>query len=74
MRRIGLDRAKPRPACIVECVDQRGIAAECLGRRDILDAVALPQPVGPAEGRKAALGRHARAGQDDDVAHFHALA
>ena len=34
--------------------------------------MALPQPVRAAEGREAAFGRNAGAGEDDDVADVHA--
>ena len=64
---IRLDAAQLLSPRIVEGMDQRRIAAKCLGRADILDAMSLPKPVGPAKGRKAALGRNAGAGQDDDV-------
>ena len=60
VRRIGLDLAQPRPARVVEAVDQRRIARERLGRRDILDPMPLPQPVRPAEGREPALGARCR--------------
>ena len=70
MRRIGLDRRRAGAARVVEAVDQRGIARERLGRRDILDPMAFPQPVRPAKGGEAALGRNAGAGEDDDVADF----
>ena len=68
---IRLDGSELRPPRVVEGVDQRGIARERLGRRDVLDPVALPQPVGPAEGREAAFGGNSGAGQDDDVANVH---
>ena len=42
VRGIGLDRAEPRPPGVVECVNQRRIAAKGLGRRHILDAMAFP--------------------------------
>ena len=48
-------------------MNQRGIAAERLGRRDILDAVAFPQAIRPAERRQAAFGGNSGPGQDDDV-------
>ena len=67
VRGIRLDRAQLRPPRIVESVDQRRIAPKSLGRRDILDAMSFPQPIRPAEGREAALGRYAGAGQDDDT-------
>ena len=64
VRRIGLDRSELLAPRIVESVDQRRIAAESLGRRDVLDTMAFPQAVRTAEGREAAFGRHAGAGQD----------
>ena len=39
MRRIGLDLAQPRAPRIVEFMHQGRVARECLGRRDILDAM-----------------------------------
>ena len=45
MRGVGLDLAEPRPPRVVELVDQRRIAAIGLGRRDVLDAMPLPQAV-----------------------------
>jgi hypothetical protein len=36
MRGVGLDLPEPRPARIIESVDERRIAAVRLGRRDIL--------------------------------------
>src|SRR5688500_14389194 len=74
MRGVGLDLAEPGAARVVEGLDERRIARERLGRRDVLDAVALPQAVRAAEGGEAALRRDAGAGQDDDVAYVaHAL-
>ena len=68
MRGIGLDGPELGPPRVVECMDQRRIAGEGFGRRDILDAMAFPQPVRPAKGREPAFGGDAGAGQDDDVA------
>ena len=67
VRGIRLDRPQLRPPRIVEGMDQRRIALKSLGRRDILDAMSLPQTIGPTEGRETAFGRYAGAGQDDDV-------
>ncbi len=67
---VGLDGPEPLPPRIVEGVHQRGIAPVRFGRRDILDTVALPQPVRAAECGETALGRHARARQDHDVPEF----
>ena len=47
VRGVRLDRRELRPPRIVEGVNQRRIAAERLGRADILDPMALPQAVGP---------------------------
>ena len=68
MRGIGLDLTQPRPPRVIELMDQRGIAGERLGCGDILDPVALPQPVRGAEGFQPAFGAYPRAGQDDNVA------
>ena len=69
VRGIGLDGFELGPSRVVECMDQGRVAGEGLGRRDILDAMAFPQPVRPPKGRETAFGRDAGAGQDDDVAH-----
>ena len=42
VRGIGLDLAQSRSPRVIEKVHQRGIADECLGGRDILDAMPLP--------------------------------
>src|SRR5258705_4653361 len=68
---IGLDRVELPTPRIVEGVDQYGIALKRLRRRDILDPMPLPQPVGPAEGREATLRRNSGAGQNDDIADSH---
>src|SRR5258707_671554 len=68
---IGLDRAELPTPRIVEGVDQYGIALERLGRRDILARVPLPQAMGSAKRREAALRRTSGAGQNDDVADSH---
>ena len=60
VRRIGLDRSELRPPRVVESVNQRRIAAEGLGRADVLDPMPFPQAVGPAEGREAAFGAKRR--------------
>jgi hypothetical protein len=62
------DFPQPGPPRVVELVDQRGIAGERLGGRNILDPMPFPQPVGRAERLQPALGAHSGAGQDDDVA------
>src|SRR3546814_545768 len=64
IRRLGLDR---RAAGVIEAMDQIGVARKGLGRCDILDAMLLPQSAGVAKRVDAAFGRHARAGQDDDI-------
>ena len=69
VRGIGLDGCELGPPRVVECMDQGRVAGEGFGRRDILDAMAFPQPVRPPKGRETAFGRDAGAGQDDDVAH-----
>ena len=71
MRVIGLHGPKLRPPRIVEAMHQPGIAPKRLGRRDVFDAVAFPQTVGPAEGCKTALSGYTCTGQNDDVANFH---
>src|SRR3546814_18378261 len=52
---------------VVEREHGGGVAGEALRRGDVRDVVALPQPAGVTEGRQAALGRDARAGEDDDA-------
>ena len=66
MRRVRLDGPELGPPLVVEGVDQRRIARESLGRADILDAMPLPQPVGPAKGREPAFRGNTGAGEDDD--------
>ena len=61
-------RDPARPPRIVEGVDQRRVAPIGFGRADILDPVALPQPVGPAESRDPAFGRDSGASQDHEIA------
>src|SRR4051812_12301326 len=68
MRSIGLDRAQPGPARIIEGMHEARIASEGLWRRDILNAVPLPQAVRAAKGGEPAFRGHASAGQDHDVA------
>ena len=60
VRGIRLDRTEPGPARIVEGVNEGRIAAIGFRRRYILDAVALPQAIGPAKRCKPALGGYAR--------------
>ena len=67
VRRVWLNRAEPCASRVIESVDQPRIAAKRLRRGDILDAMAFPQAVRPAEGRKPALRRYAGAGQDHDI-------
>jgi hypothetical protein len=42
VRGVGLNARKPRASGVVERLDQRWIAAEGFGSRDIFDAVAFP--------------------------------
>ena len=67
VRVIRLDRTELLPPRVVESVHQRRIAAVGLGRAHVFDPVAFPQSIGSAKGRKPAFGRHARAGQNNDV-------
>jgi hypothetical protein len=60
---VRLDFGEAGAAGVVEALDQCGVPPERLGRRDILDAVALPQAVRAAEGGEAALRRDAGAGE-----------
>ena len=69
MRGIGLDLGRADPPRVVEFMNQRRIARERLGSRDILDPVAFPQAVGGAERLQPALRADPGAGQDDDVTH-----
>jgi hypothetical protein len=48
-------------------VHQRRITAESLRRADVLNAVALPQSIGTAEGRQPTLGRNAGTRENKDV-------
>ena len=66
VRLLRLDRFAPH---VIEAENEIGVAFECLGRRDILDAMLFPQPASVAEGVDAAFGRDAGAGQDDDILH-----
>ena len=65
---IGLRGEHRRAALVVEALDQIGIAAEALGRGDLLDRVILPQPVLGAEGSQPAFGGDSGTGQDHDIA------
>ena len=67
MRRIRLDCSELRPAGIIEGMDPGGIAAIGIWRTDVFNPMAFPKTVRSAEGRKAALGRHSRTRQNDDV-------
>lgn len=71
MRGVRLDVIELRPSCIVESVDQLGIARERFRRGDVFDAMAVPQPVRSSESRKPAFGRNSGAGQNDNVADVH---
>ena len=71
VRGVGFDFGQSRAAGVVELVDERRIADIGFGGRDVLDMVAFPQAVGGAERRQAALRRHTRARQHDDVADGH---
>ena len=68
MGRIGLRSLNARAPLVVEALDEIGIAAEGLRRRDILHPVIFPQPVLGAEGAQARFGADPGAGEDDDVA------
>jgi hypothetical protein len=70
VRGVGLDTGERRPSRVVELMDDRGLALEGLRRGDVLDPVALPEPVGVAERRHPALRRDARSGEDDDLDHI----
>ncbi len=64
---VGRHFGEAGAARIVEGLDEGGVAAEGLGRCHILDPVAFPQPVGPAEGGDPRFGGNARPGEDDDA-------
>jgi hypothetical protein len=68
MRGIRLDVPQLLAARIVEFLNQKRIPAERLGSRDIFHPVPLPKSVGASERSKAALGRDAGPGEDEDVA------
>ena len=70
VRRVGGDMGKLRAAGIVKGVDEGGIGGEAFGGGDGFDLVALPQPVGGAEGGDSALGRDAGAGENHDIVGF----
>ena len=54
------------PPLGVEAPDEPRVLLEALGRRHLLDRVVLPEAVRVAEGRHAALGGDAGAGQDEE--------
>lgn len=64
---VGSRPQQPRATLVVEPLHQVGVGLERLGRRDRHRVVALPQPVGVAEGRQPALRRDPRPRQ-----HHHA--
>ncbi len=70
MRCIRLHLLQPRPARIVEGLDQTRVAPERLRGCDILDPVPLPKAVRASERREAALGGYAGAGKDEDVSNL----
>jgi hypothetical protein len=65
--RVGVYAGERGAAGVVELVHHRRLSLEALGRGDVLDPVALPEPVGVAERRHPALGGDAGAGQHDDA-------
>ncbi len=68
MSGIGSDGGMAFPALGIELPDHFRVGMEGLRGGDVLDAVAAPQSVGAAEGRKTALGADSSAGQ-----HEHAI-
>src|SRR5690606_18797333 len=67
VRRVGVHPRNAGPALVVEAVHQLAVGRERLRGGHVLGAVPLPQPVGVAEGRQAALGGDAGTGQYDDL-------
>jgi hypothetical protein len=66
MRRVGRDGGERCAAQVIEALDIGGSARERLGRGDILDTAAFPQPFGAAEGGNTRFSRDSGAGEDDD--------
>lgn len=50
-------------ACVIEVMNKLRITLESLWRRDVLDAMFLPEAIAGAEGINARLRRDARAGK-----------
>ena len=69
MGSVGARRARGVPAMPVPGPDELGIPREGFRRGEVFGTVAGPEPGERIpEGGKSALGRHAGAGQHDDVA------
>ena len=69
-REVGVVRLDLVQLCstrVIEAVNQLGIESIGLGRANILNPVAFPQTLRPAEGREAAFRADARPCQDDNV-------
>ena len=63
---IRLFRQQLAPPDVVEVDDRFAVASQCFGGAYVLDAVFVPQPVGVAESRDAAVGTDSGAGEDND--------
>ena len=73
MRVIRLNSIELSSPGIVEVMNQRRIAPERFGCRDIFDPVPLPQSIGRAEGRETALGGNPRTRKDHNALEAHGL-
>ena len=64
VRGIGADRRRQQlaPPLVVEALHQPRLARERLGRRDLLEPSALPQPVGAAKARQSGFDGDPRSG------------
>src|SRR5439155_14728120 len=66
MSRVGLGFSDQSATPVIPLPNQARIFRERLGRCQIFGFVLLPETIGAAEGRDAALGGDAGAGEDDD--------
>ncbi len=68
--RVGPDCSEGATTGVVELVDQPGVCVVRLGSGDVLEPVALPEPVGVAERRHPALRGDAGSREHDDLHAF----
>jgi hypothetical protein len=64
---IGLYVSQRGAAQVVKAVHEDGVSGKAFGRGDLLNGMTFPQPARIAKGLNAALGRNARASEDDNV-------